>query len=50
MIDVFLIKDGVVANIIVIEDLTLAQELFPDLTVVERTEDNKHINPGDPMP
>lgn len=50
MIDVFLIKDGIVANIVVIENLALAQELFPDLTVVERTEDNKHINPGDPMP
>ena len=49
MIDVFLVKDGVVANIIVIKNLTLAQQLFPDLTVVARTEDNKHINPGDPM-
>jgi hypothetical protein len=49
MIDVFLIKDGIVANIVVIENLALAQQLFPDLTVVERTEDNKHINPGDPM-
>jgi hypothetical protein len=50
MIDVFLIKDGIVANIVVIENLALAQQLFPDLTVVERTEDNKHINPGDSMP
>jgi hypothetical protein len=50
MTDVFLVRDGIVANIIVIEDLALAQQLFPDLTLVERTEDNKHINPGDPMP
>tara|TARA_R110002126_G_scaffold10363_2_gene47168 strand:+ start:6323 stop:6475 length:153 start_codon:yes stop_codon:yes gene_type:complete len=49
MIDVFLIKDGIVANIIVIESLDLAQQLFPDLTAVERTDDNKHINPGDSM-
>ena len=50
MVDVFLVKDGIVANIIFIESLDLAQELFPDLTVVERTEDNEHINSGDPMP
>jgi len=49
MIDVFLIKDGNAVNIIVVESLDLAQQLFPDLTVVERTDDNRHINPGDSM-
>jgi len=48
--DVFLVKDGVVTNIAKIESMELAQELFPDLTVVERTADNDYINPGDPMP
>jgi hypothetical protein len=50
MVNVFLVKDGIVANIILIEDVAFAQKLFPDFTVVERTEDNAHINPGDLMP
>ena len=50
MIDVFLVQNGIVINIIVIESLAFAQELFSDLTVIQRTEDNIHINPGEPMP
>lgn len=49
MIDVFLVQNGIVINIIVIESLAFAQELFSDLTVVQRTKDNMHINSGEPM-
>ena len=50
MADIFLIKDGIVANIAKIESMDLARELFPDFDLIERTEDNANINPGDPMP
>ncbi len=45
--DVFLIKDGKVENIILIESIELAERLFPDYTLVVRDDTNKHINPGD---
>jgi hypothetical protein len=48
--DFFLIKNGVIVNIALIESFELAVELFPDLTIVERTEDNKHLNTGDLAP
>jgi hypothetical protein len=49
MIDVFLVQNGIAVNTVVIESLAFAQELLPDLTVIQRTEDNVHINPGEPM-
>jgi hypothetical protein len=48
--DFFLIKGGIIVNIALIESLELALKLFPDFTIVERTEDNKHLNPGDAAP
>ena len=54
--DFFLIKDGVVQNIVAVDSLGGAQALYPDLQVVERTsanayhEDGSPINPGDSMP
>jgi hypothetical protein len=48
-IDVFLVKDGTVANIALVESLEQARALFPDLKVVERTDDNKHINVGEQL-
>lgn len=45
--DAFMIKDGKVENIIVVETIALAEQLFPDHTFVERDDTNKHINPGD---
>lgn len=48
--DFFLIKDGNIENIALIKDLELASQLFPDYVIVERTDANKHLNPGDPAP
>jgi hypothetical protein len=47
--DFFLIKDNVIENIICIESKELAKELFPNYQFIERTDDNKHLNPGDKM-
>lgn len=47
MIDIFLIKYGVIKNVIAVESLALAQQLFPFYTLVERTEANAHLNAGD---
>jgi hypothetical protein len=48
--DIFLIKGNVIENIICIESIELAQELFPNYELIERTDDNKQFNPGDTMP
>jgi len=50
MINVYLIKDGLIENVIVIASVEYALELFPDYTVLEQTEANRHLNPGDPAP
>jgi hypothetical protein len=44
--DFFLIKNNVIENIICIESKELAEELFPNFQLIERTDDNKHLNPG----
>lgn len=48
--DILLIRDGVIENIALAESMENAAALWPDHTLVERTEDNKHLNPGDPAP
>lgn len=45
--DFFLIKDGTVQNIVVVESLEKAQVLFPDMTIIERTEANATTQIGD---
>ena len=48
--DVFLIAGGIVQNIICIDSLELAKILFPEFTVVERTEENQQIQIGEVWP
>jgi hypothetical protein len=48
--DIFLIKGNIIENIICIESTELAQKLFPGYQLIERTDDNKHLNPGDTLP
>ena len=48
--DLFLIKGNVIENIIRIESIELGQELFPEYQLIERTDENKYLNPGDIMP
>lgn len=50
MVDVFLIKDGLIENVIVIESVEYALSLLPDYTILERVDSNRHLNPGDPAP
>lgn len=45
--DVFLIRNGVVENVIVVPSLNWAQAAYPGYTIVERSEENKHLNIGD---
>ena len=45
--DVFLIKDNKVENIIVVNSIEDAVKYFPDYVIVERDEDNRHVNSGD---
>jgi hypothetical protein len=47
--DVFLIKGGVIENIVVVENLAQAEMLFPGYTIIERTDENKHLNSGDSL-
>ena len=49
MMDVFLIKDGVIANVVVVESVEQAQELY-GLQAVQRTPDNQHLQVGDETP
>ena len=48
--DFFLVKAGVIQNVVVVESLRVAEELYPGYTLIERTEENQHLNPGDPAP
>lgn len=48
--DVFLIRDGVVINIVVVESVQQGEALYAGCTVVERTPDNEHINIGEAAP
>lgn len=47
--DVFLIRDGVIENVAVFDSLEHAQQLCPEHTVVERVEENRHLNIGDTL-
>ena len=48
--DAFLIRDGVVINIVVVESVEQAQVLYAGFTAVERTPINEHINIGEAAP
>ena len=48
--DVFLIKDGKVENVVVVESMDKALAMYPGYTVVERTPANESTNIGDPAP
>lgn len=54
--DVFLIRVGIVENIVAVESLAQAAQMYPEHTLVERTHDNAYhadgtpINPGDTLP
>ena len=45
--DVFLVKDGKVENIIVVNSMEDANQYFPDYIIIERDDSNRHLNPGD---
>jgi hypothetical protein len=45
--DFFLIIGGVIQNVVVVDSLQHARDLFPAFEVIERTEENQHLNPGD---
>jgi len=45
--DVFLIKDGKVENIVVVNSMEDAKRYFPDYFIVERNENNHRVNPSD---
>jgi hypothetical protein len=45
--DVFLIKDGKVENIVVVNSMEDAKRYFPEFTSAERDDSNKHVNPSD---
>ena len=54
-VDVFLIQDGVVANIASVSSLEVATAFYPEFMVVEKTPENSYIdnvpvNPGDAAP
>ena len=45
--DVYLVTAGLVANVVSVPSLAEAIDLYPEFEVVERTEINEHLNPGD---
>ncbi len=47
--DVFLIKDGVIVNVVVVESVQQAQTLY-GMQAIERTPENQHLQSGDPTP
>jgi hypothetical protein len=47
--DVFLIKDGVIFNIVVVESVAQAEALY-NMQAVQRTPENQHLQVGDPAP
>ena len=47
--DVFLIHNGVIANVVVVESVAQAETLY-NCEVVQRTPENQHLNIGDPAP
>lgn len=48
--DVFLIRNGVIENIASVDSMEQAVTFWPDYTLIERTEELAHLNPGDPAP
>lgn len=47
--DIFLIRDGVVQNVASVETMEQAQAMYPDLTIVGRTEANAYNAEGNPV-
>lgn len=45
--DVFLIRDGVVENVVVVPSIEAAATMYPGLTIIERTAENAHLQIGD---
>lgn len=45
--DVFLIRNGVIWNVVKVEDMQTASVVFYDFEIVERTEANQHLQIGD---
>ena len=48
--DILLIRNGLVENIASADSMEQAAALWPDYTLIERTEELAHLNPGDPAP
>lgn len=54
--DIYLIRAGIVENIVSVASLEQAAQMYPEHTLVERTPDNSHhadgspVNPGDSLP
>lgn len=47
--DVFLIKDGVIVNVVLVDSVEQARELYA-CEAVQRTPENQHLNIGDAAP
>lgn len=47
--DVFLIQGGVVQNIVSVESIEKAQPLYPEYVLVERVEENMHVQIGETL-
>ena len=45
--EVFLTKDGLIVNVVVVESLQQARDLYPEFTPIERTPLNNILNQGD---
>lgn len=45
--DIFLVLNGIVQNIVVVDSMDSARVLFPGAQIYERTEQNQHLNIGD---